>query len=53
MIIRDIENDEIVSDPLINSHASLESVTMIAFSHDKSFIASRYSWMLWIDLDII
>ena len=31
-----------MSDPLVNSHASLESVTTIAFSHDKSFIASRY-----------
>ena len=42
MIIRDIENGEIVSGPLVNSHASLESITTIAFSHDKSFIASGY-----------
>ena len=31
-----------MSGPLVNSHASLESVTTIVFSHDKSFIASRY-----------
>ena len=31
-----------MSDPLVNSHASLESVTTIVFPHDKSFIASRY-----------
>ena len=31
-----------MSGPLVNSHASLESVTTIAFSHDKSFIASGY-----------